>query len=79
MKTLSTILYSEVASEAMMAGREYCISSLPMELLPRARAESVDDCVLKMETGYKKGRYEKNRSGQCLVAGTGLEPVTFGL
>ncbi len=34
MKMLSTILYSDVATDAMIAGSEYCTSRRPTELVP---------------------------------------------
>ena len=40
MKILSIILYSDVATAAMMAGTEYCTSSRPMVLVPRVTADA---------------------------------------
>ena len=44
MNMLSIILYNEVTTLAMIAGREYCTSSLPIGFVPRVSA--LDESVL---------------------------------
>ena len=39
---VSTMLYSELAVIAMMAGKEYCISNLPIGAVPNSVGEDVD-------------------------------------
>ncbi len=43
MKILSTILYSDVAILAIIAGREYCSRSWPIVAVPRAAVEDLGD------------------------------------
>ncbi len=46
MNMLSTILYKEVATLAMIAGTEYCTSSLPMGLEPRVIGDvELESCM----------------------------------
>lgn len=42
-KMLSTILYNEVATLAMIAGTEYCTNNLPMGFVPNVIGD--EDCV----------------------------------
>ena len=83
MKMESTILYSEVTSAAMMAGREYCTNSFPIGLVPRADAEvwglgsDASICICRLLN--EKKAVGMRSDGFHLVAGAGLEPTTFGL
>ena len=51
-KTLSVILYSDAAVMAAIAGKAYCISSLPTGLVPSSRVA----CLLLSINNIKKMR-----------------------
>lgn len=42
MNILSTILYSDVATLAIMAGTEYCRSNFPIGAVPRVTGDEVE-------------------------------------
>ena len=51
MKILSTILYKDVATAAIIAGTEYCTSNLPMVFVPKVSCEGgegYDELILKI-------------------------------
>lgn len=54
-KMLSTILYNDVATLAIIAGTEYCTNSLPMGFVPNVIGD--EDCVCGISVNYKNGEY----------------------